>query len=276
MKNFYILTDAINYIEENLCHEFTLEDVAEACYFSLSGLKKLFAYAFHLGLKEYVSKRRMSHAARDLLHTELTVTDIALKYQYNSPEVFTRAFSKAWGITPSAFRKQWSFSGFFPKIEFEYDGGKLMSRKKVDLSELYDLLKNRADRYVLCFDIMSFQTINDTYGREAGDKVIIECLRRIDSLSEDDSVLFRIGGDEFALVTDVKDRLQAEQLAAKITALNGQTILVHEHNIPVSMRVGATKIDAKTVRYKELFENLDRTIEEAKQNTGNLAYYILR
>lgn len=241
LKNFYILTDAINYIEENLCNEFTLEDVADACYFSLSGLKKLFAYAFHLGLKEYISKRRMSHAAHDLLNTELTITDISLKYQYNSPEVFTRAFSKTWGITPSAFRKQWSFSGIFPKFEFEYDGGKLMSRKKVDLSELYDLLKNRTDKYVLCFDIMRFQMVNDTYGREAGDQVIIECLRRIDSLSEDNSILFRIGGDEFALVTDLDNALQAEQLAAKITALNDRTIELNDQSIPVSMRVGATK-----------------------------------
>ncbi len=150
-----------------------------------------------------------------------------------------------------------------------------MSRKKLDLSELYDLLKSRTDRYVLCFDIMRFQTVNDTFGRATGDQVIIECLRRIDSLSGEDSILFRIGGDEFALVTDYADALQAEQLAAKITALNDRTIEVNHQSIPVSMRVGATKIDAQTVRYKELFENLDRTIEEAKRKAGSLAYYIL-
>ncbi len=266
MKNFYILTDAINYIEDNLCNEFTLEEVADACYFSLSGLKKLFAYAFHLGLKEYVSKRRMTHAAYDLLNTGLTVTEIALKYQYHSPEVFTRAFSKTWSTTPSCFRREWSFSGIFPRFEFEYDGGKIMSRKKVDLSELYDLLKARADRYVLCFDIMKFQEVNDNYGREAGDRVIIECLRRIDTLSGDGSILFRIGGDEFALVTDFYDVSEAEQLAGRITALNGQPLTTDHQNIPISMRVGVTKIDAKTIRYKELFENLDQTIDEARKN----------
>jgi AraC family transcriptional regulator len=145
LKNFYILTDAINYIEDNLCNEFTLDHVAEACYSSLSGLKKLFAYAFHLGLKEYISKRRMTHAAHDLLNSELSITEIALKYQYNSPEVFTRAFFKVWGTSPSTFKKQWRFTGIFPKILFEYDGGKIMSRKKVDLSELYDLLKSRTN-----------------------------------------------------------------------------------------------------------------------------------
>lgn len=149
MKNFYLLTDAINYIEENICNEITLEDVANACYSSLSGLKKLFAYAFHMGLREYITKRRMTHAAHDLLNTDLSITEIALKYQYNSPEVFTRAFFKVWGSTPSAFKKQWRFTGILPKIIFDFDGckkdgGIKMSRRKMDLSELYDLLKSRS------------------------------------------------------------------------------------------------------------------------------------
>ena len=100
LKNFYILTDAINYIENNLCNDFSLENVAASCYSSLSGLKKLFAYVFHMGLKEYISKRRMTHAAHDLLNTSESITQIALKYQYNSPEVFTRAFFKGMANHP--------------------------------------------------------------------------------------------------------------------------------------------------------------------------------
>jgi AraC family transcriptional regulator len=155
LKNFYILTDAINYIEDNLCNELTLEEIAKASYSSLSGLKKLFGYAFHLGLKEYISKRRMTHAAYDLVNSGLSITGIGLKYQYNSPEVFTRAFFKVWHTTPSAFKKQWRFTGIFPKLLFEYDGGKFMSRRKVDLSELYDYLKSRTNSYVLCFDMIN-------------------------------------------------------------------------------------------------------------------------
>lgn len=267
MKNFYILTDAIHYIEDNLCNEFTLEDVAESCYSSLSGLKKLFAYAFHLGLREYISKRRMTHAAHDILNSELSITEIALKYQYNSPEVFTRAFSKVWGTNPSAFKKQWRFSGIFPKILFEYDGGKLMSRRKTDLSELYDLLKNRTNSYVLCFDIKNLDPINKNYGHEAGDKAILECLRRIDSLSDESCLLFRIGGDEFALVTNLSEAEGAEQLALKIIASNGQPILHNNVEIPLGMRVGGTKIVGSNIRYKDLYADLYQAIEAAKENS---------
>ena len=243
MKNFYILTDAINYIEENLCNEIKLEDVANACYSSLSGLKKLFAYTFNMGLREYITKRRMTHAAHDLLNSELSITEISLKYQYNSPEVFTRAFFKIWGSTPSAFKKQWRFTGILPKIMLDFDGcknegGLIMSRKRLDLSELYDLLKSRTNSYVLCFDMINMMTINDAYGRDAGDKAIVECLRRIDSLTDDSCILFRIGGDEFALVTNLTDIKAVEELAAKIIELNGQPFIYNNIEIPIGMRVG--------------------------------------
>ncbi len=267
MKNFYILTDAIHYIEDNLCEEFTLEDVAEACYSSLSGLKKLFAYAFQLGLREYISKRRMTHAAHDILNSELSITEIALKYQYNSPEVFTRAFSKVWGTNPSSFKKQWRFTGIFPKILFEYDGGQIMSRRNTDLSELYDLLKSHTNNYVLCFDIKNLKSINDNCGNEAGDKAILECLRRIDSLSDENCLLFRIGGDEFALVTDLHDTKEVEKLALKIIALNGQTITHNNIEIPLGMHVGGTKIVGSNIRYKDLYADLYRVIENARDDS---------
>ncbi|MBH1942115.1 diguanylate cyclase [Mobilitalea sibirica] len=272
MKNFYILTDAINYIEDNLCNDFTLDDIAASCYSSLSGLKKLFRYALHHGLKEYISKRRITHAAHDLLNTDLSVTEIAMKYQYNSPEVFTRAFSKVWGTTPSAFKKQWKFSGIFPRILFEYDGGEIMSKKNVDLSELYDLLKSRTNSYVLCFDMICLKPINDTYGHEAGDKAILECLRRIDTLSDDNCILFRIGGDEFALVTDLQDPKKVEVLAKRILKENGQPILYSNTEIPIGMRIGCTRIVGSNIRYSNLYANLYQAIEGARDN--NECYYI--
>ncbi|BCK01726.1 helix-turn-helix domain-containing protein [Anaerocolumna chitinilytica] len=263
MKNFYLLTEAINYIEENLCNEFTLEDVAKACHSSLSGLKKLFGYAFHMGLKEYIQKRRITHAAKDILEGSLTITDIALKYQYNSPEVFTRGFFKVWGITPSAFKKQWRFAGIFPRIQFEYDGGMRMSRRKVDISELYDLLSSRNDSYIICFDMVHMMDINREYGHGGGDKAIVECLRRIETLSDDSCLLFRIGGDEFALVTNLQEERAAKELIERILACNGQTVTYNEEEIPVSMYAACTRITGKNLRYSELFQDLDKTIEKA-------------
>ncbi|MDF2537524.1 MAG: transcriptional regulator, AraC family [Herbinix sp.] len=270
LKNFYILSDAINYIEDNLCNEFTLEEVANSCFSSLSGLKKLFSYAFHHGLKEYVSKRRMTHAAYDLINTDLSVTEVAMKYQYNSPEVFSRAFFKVWGTPPSAFKKHWKFAGLFPKITFEYNGGKVMSRKKVDLTELYDLLKSRTKSYVLCFDMIHMELINTNYGHEAGDKAIVECLRRIDTQSNENCILFRIGGDEFVLVTDKEDIHEVEEISKSILDFNGRPIFHNNAVIPVSMRVGCTKITGSNIRYKDLYADFDRAIGQARESEQSI------
>ena len=91
------------------------------CYCSLSALQKLWRYATHTSLKEYISKRRLTNAGIDLLNTDMTVMDIAMKYQYNSHEVFTRAFTKQWGVAPSVFKKEWNKScGLFPKLNRDY------------------------------------------------------------------------------------------------------------------------------------------------------------
>lgn len=273
MKNFYILSCAINYIEVHLTCEFTLDDVARACYSSLSGLKKLFQYAFHHGLKEYISKRRLTSAAHDLLSLEMTVTQIAMKYQYNSPEVFTRAFIRLWGTSPSSFKRQWKFTGIFPKILFEYNGDKMMSQKNVDISELYDLLASRINSYVICFDMVGLLAINETYGREAGDKAILECLKRIDNNTSDNCLLFRIGGDEFALVADSEDIDEVDRIARRIIALNDQPIVHNGVLIPISLRAACAKIAGKNVRYSELYGNLNQAIMNARAHQSSC--YIL-
>lgn len=125
-----------------------------------------------------------------------------------------------------------------------------MSRRTLDLSELYDLLRSRTNSYVLCFDMMNLMMINDTYGKEAGDKAIVECLRRIDSLTDD------------SCLTDIK---AAEELAGKITALNGQPILHNNVEIPIGMWVGCTKIGGSNIRYKDLYSDLYKAIEGAKE-----------
>ena len=98
-----ILTDALDYIETHLRDEISQEECARAAYCSLSGLQKLFRYAFHISIGEYVTKRRLSCAARDLKQG-FSVLDTAINYGYGSSEAFTRAFVRVWGVTPTEYR----------------------------------------------------------------------------------------------------------------------------------------------------------------------------
>lgn len=261
MKNFWLFVTALNFIEDNLTSPITQENIADACFCSLSSLQKLWKYCTHSTLKEYISKRRLTKCAEEIAQGKLKITDIAFKYQYNSPEVFTRAFTKLWGVSPSKFKTQWKFTGIYPRIvPDENDMGGNYMGKKVDISKLYDELKSKAGTYVLCFDIVGLMPVNDNIGRAAGDKMILEALKRIDSAADDTMTVFRIGGDEFVIVTGYEDREKAEEVANKVICFNGNSFEHEGKQIPLSLRVGATKYSSKAFRYADLYKLLQDTI----------------
>lgn len=268
MRNFFVLADAINFIEENICNQINSQLIADFCYVSLSSLQKLFRFALHRSIKEYINKRRISLAADDLLRTELTVTEIAYKYQFSSPETFCRAFRKVWNVSPSAYRRQWKFSGIFPRINYQYVEGEdqEMARKKVDIADAYDVFKSMTGTYVICFDIVNLTYIN-SISREAGDLAIVESAKRIDEAREDDMLMFRIGADEFALVTGLEDSRAAEGIADKALCRNGETIEYKDKKIELSLRAGYTKIADKPLRYSDFFTDMHQAIEESKRKT---------
>lgn len=269
VKNFFVLTDAVNYIEENICEEISPQMIADYCYVSLSSLQKLFRHALHKSIKEYISKRRMSLAAEDILKTDMAFTEIAYKYQFGSPEVFSRAFRKVWNESPSSYKKHWNFSGIFPKIDYHYEEGESeeMARKKVDIADAYEVFKSMKGTYVICFDIINLVPINDI-SFEAGDMAIIEAAKRIDEAREDNMLMFRIGGDEFALVSGLTDLKESEKLAEKILSKNGGEIMYKNQKIAVALRAGFTKVPEKNLRYSEFFTNMHQSIEESRRNFG--------
>lgn len=265
MKNFMILTESIRYIEANLCEPITREDVAGHCYVSLSALEKLFRYALHLSVTDYIVRRRMTQAARDLVRDGARVTDTAMKYQYGSAEVFSRVFKRVWNVSPSEFRHSRTFTGIFPRINYEHrEGDELyMARKRVDMSEAYDFLKSKAGSYVLCFDMQNMTRFNEV-SRRAGDLAIIEMAARLERAASDDMLVLRIGGDEFAVITGLRDRGEAEALAAKVLAQNGEQVVAEGHALPLSLWCGMVPIPQQ-LKYDELFDEMHKAINASKQ-----------
>ena len=70
---------------------------------------------------------------------------------------------------------------------------------------------------------------------------------------------FRIGGDEFALLTGLSDKTEAEAVGQRILSHNGECIVSGGAEIPVSMRFGTVLIEGKNLRYSELFGRLERS-----------------
>lgn len=219
-----ILAQALGYVEEHLADSLSPRDVADACHYSLSGMQKIFGHVFSIGMADYIARRRLTRAARDLLSTQDSVLDIALRYGYSSHEVFTRAFRRLWGETPRHFRMHRSFADLYPPQIIRQGGSAMSTRRTFDLTELYDAIRDMDGTWAVILDTTRLMEINDTLGRAAGDLAIAECARRIDQARTPDMLMFRIGGDEFILLTGMENKADAAALAGQILSRNGETV----------------------------------------------------
>jgi len=110
------LNHVIDYIEEHLTEDLSLELISEYAGVSDYHFRKIFFYLSGLTLSEYIKNRKLSEANKDLLHGE-KVTDVAFKYGYQSMDGFTRAFKKWSGFLPSDVIKKGIIKSF-PKLSF--------------------------------------------------------------------------------------------------------------------------------------------------------------
>ncbi len=110
------LNDAMTYVEENLTGEITLEGAARRAACSAYHFQRMFGYIAGVTFSEYVRRRRMSVAAIELAEGNPRVLDVALKYGYDSPTAFNRAFQSVHGLPPS--RAKGAALKAFPRITF--------------------------------------------------------------------------------------------------------------------------------------------------------------
>lgn len=98
--------EAIVHIEANLDEEISLPEVAEKAGYSVFHFGRIFQGVTGETVMDYVRKRRLTEAAKALVQTNRRILDIALDWQYDSHEAFTRAFKRAYGMTPGIFRRR--------------------------------------------------------------------------------------------------------------------------------------------------------------------------
>lgn len=100
-----LLQSIIDYIEENLLEELTLDLVARHFYISITLMNQLFRSVFDMTVTEYIKYRRLSLAGKEILSTKIHIIDAALKYGYVTPEAFSKAFTRFHGFPPSLVRR---------------------------------------------------------------------------------------------------------------------------------------------------------------------------
>ena len=113
------MKSAIDAIEDSLTETIDIKRIASTAYLSPFHFQRIFLILTGMTVFDYVRKRRLTLAAHELAISSVKVVDVALKYGYETPESFTKAFRKAHGITPSEARSSGVSLKAFPRISFQ-------------------------------------------------------------------------------------------------------------------------------------------------------------
>jgi len=133
---------ALRFIENNILNDFSVEDVADHIYSSSSNFQRAFYIVTGYSIAEYIRLRRLSLAGQALREGRNRVIDIAHRYNYDTPESFTKAFIKFHGATPSEIKKgEKPLKIFVPlTIDINISEGYVMARKLIpNVEKLYEI-----------------------------------------------------------------------------------------------------------------------------------------
>lgn len=156
------MQQAITYMEEHLLEDVNYEDVAKQVYISNYEFHRAFSFLTGMTANSYIRSRRLSLAAREIVETDASITEIALKYGYDTPEGFTKAFTRFHGIAPKFARdgaaKLKLFNPLVIKISVE--GGKTMD---------YKIVQTKAQKFIALVRSFKNEIINDDENHEIPD-----------------------------------------------------------------------------------------------------------
>lgn len=126
--------ESIDFIEQNLTEELDIEAIAGKAVLSPFYYQRIFGALCGMTVGEYIRARRMTLAAQELNRKDVKVIDIAVKYGYDSPDSFAKAFQKFHGITPSQAKEPGApLRSFAPlHIKITMEGGTMMDYRIVE------------------------------------------------------------------------------------------------------------------------------------------------
>ncbi|GGH09385.1 AraC family transcriptional regulator [Paenibacillus segetis] len=131
------MKDALDYMESKMEDNLNIDDIAKVAFSSPFHFQRMFYMITGVSVADYIRRRRLTLAAQELAISKVKVLDVALKYGYDSPESFAKAFRKAHGISPSTAREPGIQLKAFPRLSFHLSlkGDKEMDYKIVEKEE---------------------------------------------------------------------------------------------------------------------------------------------
>ncbi|MDE7176251.1 MAG: AraC family transcriptional regulator [Lachnospiraceae bacterium] len=175
----HLIQLAINYMEEHIHEDINYADVAKSIHMSSYNFHRTFSFIAGMTANEYIRNRRLTLAAQELQTTNLSVIDAAYKYGYESPESFSKAFSRFHGSTPKQAKKPGAKLHLFNPlvIKITMEGGSIMD---------YRMEHREPQQFLAMVRAFSNEIINDDndhsipdFWTECYDKNLVEPMKQL-------------------------------------------------------------------------------------------------
>ena len=132
-----------------------------------------------------------------------------------------------------------------------------------------NLLKENNGGTFTLFDVDDFKSINDTYGHDVGDKIIIEIANAIEKASHEEDIVFRLGGDEFAVYSPGIFSREEVKIIYENFVVRVKNMKIKEVDRPITISIGTTFVNKdKKETFSTLYKRADTAMYESKKEEG--------
>ena len=112
------MNQVIEYLESKMYEDIDMNKAVRCSGYTLLDFQRIFSFLTNTTVVMYIRRRRLSLAADDIVSGKEKIVDIALKYGYESPAAFSRAFRQLFGVSPSSAREGGATLVLYPKLSF--------------------------------------------------------------------------------------------------------------------------------------------------------------
>lgn len=130
--------------------------------------------------------------------------------------------------------------------------------------EALDATPDEAQATLLVIDLDHFKMVNDRFGHQAGDALLIEAGARLARIARDGDLVARVGGDEFCMLLYGADNVAAGAIAQRIVTAMAHPFAIGEHSVGIGASVGGCWSDRATTGLRALAASADGALYEAK------------
>lgn len=171
---------AIDYVEANITEDMDFEEIAKQAYSSSFHFQRVFHILCGFSLGEYIQMRRLSLAGEELSKGTVKIIDIAMKYGYDTPESFTRAFTRFHGIAPREAKRGGKVRIFTPlSVRLTLTGGSKMDYR-IEKRGAFQVVckRKRMEKPQGASATPDITAMWQEYGADGTMKRLIDCMSR--------------------------------------------------------------------------------------------------